>query len=51
MVGTVDDEWLHLGFVDEAWITGMVFRDTVVCFTKDRTNKRPIPSSSYESLS
>ena len=51
MVGTVDDEWLYLGFVDETWITGMVFRDMIVCFTKDRMNKRPILSSSYESLS
>ena len=51
VVGTMDDEWLHLGFVDESWITGMVFRDTVVCLTKDRTNEGPIPSSSYESLS
>ena len=51
VVGTVDDEWLHLGFDDESWITSMVFCDTVVCLTKDRTNERPILSSSYELLS
>ena len=51
VVGTVDDEWLHRGFDDEPWITSMVFRDTVVCLTKNRTNERPVPYSSYESLS
>ena len=51
VVGTVYDERLHFGFVDESWITSMIFCDTVVCLTKDRTNERPIPSSSYEPLS
>ena len=51
VVGTVDDEWLHRGLDDGSWVTGMVFRDTVVCLTKDRTDERPVPSSSYESLS
>ena len=50
VVGTVNDEWLHFGFVGESWITSMVFRDTVVCLTEDWTNERPTPSSSYESL-
>ena len=50
-VSTVDDEWLHIWFVDDSWITGMIFCDTVVCLTTDRTNGRPFPSFNYESLS